>query len=215
MVTNLRETVSGITHLIAAIFAAVGLMWLIWVTRDNPIQLFVTLVYGISVIAVFSASARMHLSNAEPEIMLRLRRQDHAAIYLVIAGTYTPFAVLLIDGIWQWVVLVLVWGICLFGIYWKLSRLQGCETSFTSTLLYLLVGWFAAICAPLWINQVDSVTLAFIIAGGITYSIGAVIFMFERPNLARHFGFHELWHIIVMLASLFHFLAIAHLVTYS
>lgn len=212
MVTNFRETVSGITHLIAAILAGIGLLWLITITRDNPVQLIVMLVYGISLIAVFSASARMHLSHGTPDYMLRLRRHDHAAIYLVIAGTYTPLIVLLIDGMWQWVILVAIWGMCLFGVYWKLSQLQGRQSTLKSTLMYLLVGWFAVICAPLWVGQLDGATLALIAAGGLTYSVGAVVFIIERPNLGRHFGFHELWHIIVMIASLLHFLAIARLV---
>ncbi len=213
MVTNYRETVSGITHLIAAVFAGMGLIWLVYITRDNPVQLFVMLVYGISLIGVFSASARMHLSNGSPDYMVRLRKHDHAAIYFVIAGTYTPMVVLLIDGVWQLIVLAAIWGMCLFGAYWKLSRLEGCESSRSSTLIYLLVGWFAVICAPLWVGQLDFVTLGLIAAGGVVYSIGAVVFITKRPNLARHFGFHELWHIIVMIASLLHFLAIARLVT--
>jgi len=213
MVTNFRETVSGITHLIAAIFAVFGVLWLVWITRDNPMQLLVMLIYGVSLIAVFSASARMHLSHGTPDYMLRLRRHDHAAIYLVIAGTYTPLVVLLIDGGWRWVVLIAIWGMCLYGIYYKLNQLQGRSNTFQSTVMYLLVGWFALLCAPLWVGQLDLVTLGLIFAGGVAYSIGAVIFIIERPNLGRHFGFHELWHIIVMAASLLHFMAIARLVT--
>jgi len=213
MVTNFRETVSGITHLIAAIFAGIGLLWLIWITRDNPVQMLVMLVYGISLIGVFSASARIHLSHGTPEYMLRLRRQDHAAIYLVIAGTYTPLIVMLIEGVWQWVILIAIWSMCLYGAYWKLTLLQGRESSYQSTLMYLLVGWFAVFCAPLWVGQLDATTLGLIFAGGVIYSIGAMVFIFERPNLGRHFGFHELWHIIVMLASLLHFFAIVRIVT--
>jgi len=212
MVANHRETVSGITHLIAAILSGIGLIWLLIITRDDPSQMVIVLVYGISLIGVFGASTRLHLSNGPRDHMLRLRRQDHAAIYFVMAGTYTPFVVILIDGMWQWVILMAIWGMCLLGIYWKLRKLQCGNNRFTSTGMYLLVGWCCAFCAPLWVPKVDTMTLSLILGGGIIYSIGAVVFVLERPNLGRHFGFHELWHLIVMAASLLHFIAIAHVV---
>lgn len=212
MVVNHRETVSGVTHLIAAILAFLGLIWLVWVTRDSLTRMSVMIVYGVSSVAVFVASARLHLSRGTHDVLMKLRRQDHAAIYFVIAGTYTPLIVLLIDGTWQWINLLAIWGICLVGIYWKLRYLQGCENSIVSTSIYLLVGWFAVLCAPLWLPQVDVPTFALLLGGGIVYSIGAFIFAMQRPNLGQHFGFHELWHVLVMIASLLHFLAIARLV---
>jgi hemolysin III len=213
MVANHRETVSGITHLIASMFAGIGLIWLLSITRDSPSQMVMMFVYGMSLIGVFAASTRLHLSNGTQDYMLKLRRQDHAAIYFVMAGTYTPFVVILIDGIWQWVILFAVWTMCLIGIYWKLRRLNRGDNMFISTGLYLLVGWCCVLCAPLWVPQLDMTTLGFIFGGGIVYSIGSAVFVFERPNLATHFGFHELWHLIVMLASLLHFIAIARIVT--
>lgn len=212
MVVNHREVVSGITHLFAAICALFGLFWLMTITRNNPAQMSVMFLYGLSLVVLYTASARLHLSQGTNEVMVRLRKFDHAAIYFAIGGTYTPLIVLLIDGIWQWIILIVIWAICLFGIYWKLSQLQGENASTASTVIYVLVGWFAVLCAPLWLPQVDETTLILIISGGIVYSIGAVIFALERPNLAKHFGFHELWHILVMIASLLHFIAISRLV---
>ena len=212
MVTNHRETVSGITHLIAAICAVFGSIWLLNKTRTNPSHMIVMIIYGISMIAVFSASARLHLSNGNPDHMLKLRRQDHAAIYFMMAGTYTPLVFLLLDGMWQWLILSAVWGMCSIGMYWKLNHLDDNENVAISTGLYLLVGWFCALSAPLWLPLLDTITFGLILGGGIIYSIGAVIFVLERPNLARHFGFHELWHILVMIASLLHYLAIVRLV---
>ena len=212
LANNHRETVSGITHLIAAICAGIGLIWLLVITRDTPSQMVIMLIYGISLIGVFSASTLMHLSNGTQDEKLKLRRIDHASIYFVMAGTYTPFVVLLIDGMWQWLILMAVWGMCSLGIYWKLRKLQCGNNRFTSTGLYLLVGWFCVLCAPLWVPQLDMPTLGLILTGGIIYSIGAVIFVAERPNLGTHFGFHELWHLFVMAASLMHFIAIVQIV---
>lgn len=212
MIANHRETVSGVTHLIAAIIAGFGLLWLLKMTQGQPVQMAMMLLYGVSLIGVFSASARLHLSNGTQDYMLKLRRQDHAAIYFVMAGTYTPLIVTLIDGVWQWVILLAIWGMCLFGIYWKLRRFQRDENTVVSTGLYLFVGWSSFLCAPLWIPQLDIMTIGLILAGGVIYSIGAVIFVMERPNLGRHFGFHELWHLFVVVASFLHFIAIAHIV---
>lgn len=212
MIINYREVVSGITHLIAAICAAFGWVWLLSVTYDNPSQMSVMFLYGLSLVVLFAASARLHLSQGTYDVMVRLRKFDHAAIYFAIGGTYTPLIVLLIDGIWQWITLIAIWAICLMGIYWKLRRMQGHESSIASTVIYVLVGWFAVLCAPLWLPHVDMLTLALLIAGGVVYSIGAVIFALERPNLAKHFGFHELWHVLVMIAAFLHFIAISRLV---
>lgn len=212
MIVNYRELVSGITHLFAAICAAIGWVWLLTITRDDPSQMSVMFLYGLSLVLLFIASARLHLSQGTYEVTVRLRKFDHAAIYFAIGGTYTPLIVILIDGVWQWITLIAIWAICLVGIYWKLRRMKGCESSIASTVIYVLVGWFAVLCAPLWLPHVDETTLALLIGGGVVYSIGAVIFALERPNLATHFGFHELWHILVMIASFLHFIAISRLV---
>lgn len=212
MRVNYREIVSGLTHLFAAICAAFGWLWLLSITRDNPSQMSVMFLYGLSLVMLFIASARLHLSQGTYEVMVRLRKFDHAAIYFAIGGTYTPLIVILIDGVWQWITLIAIWAICLVGIYWKLRLLKGHESSTASTVIYVLVGWFAALCAPLWLPHVDIWTLMLLIAGGVVYSIGAVIFALERPNLGKHFGFHELWHVLVMIASLLHFIAISRLV---
>lgn len=208
-----KETVSGVTHLIATIFALLGLIWLMMITRENPSQMAVMFLYGISMITSFGTSARLHLSQGTPEFMLILRRHDHAAIYFVIGGTYTPLIFMLVDGSWRWVILTTIWGLCLLGMVWKLTKLHEHENVMVSTILYLLVGWFGVLCAPLWIPQLDRMTLSLILGGGVIYSIGAVIFASERPNFGRHFGFHELWHLFVMTASLLHFWAIARLIT--
>jgi hemolysin III len=213
MVTNYKETVSGVAHLIATIFAILGLIGLMMRTRENPSQMVVMLLYGGSMIVSFGTSARLHLSQGTPEFRLRLRRHDHAAIYFVIGGTYTPLIFMLVEDSWWWVILMAIWGLCLLGMVWKLTRLYEHENVIISTTLYLSVGWFGVLCAPLWIPQLDEMTLSLILGGGAIYSIGAVIFASERPNLGRHFGFHELWHLLVMTASFLHFLAIAQLIT--
>jgi hemolysin III len=213
MVINYRETVSGVTHLIATIFAVLGLIWLMMITRENPPLMAVMFLYGVSMIVSFGTSARLHLSHGTPEFMLTLRRHDHAAIYFVIAGTYTPPIFMLVSGAWQWGLLTAIWGMCLLGIYWKLHKLHEGDNVVVSTALYLLVGWFGIFSAPLWVSQLDGIILGLILGGAVIYSIGAVIFVVERPNLGRHFGFHELWHLLVMAASFLHFLAMVRIIT--
>lgn len=207
MIVNFREAVSGITHLLAALLACAGLLWLMILTRDDMLKMLSMLLYGISTIAVFVASARLHLSHGSVEHMRKLRRQDHASIYFVMAGTYTPMTLLLLDGWWRIGMLVCVWSFCLVGMYWKMKKLDGKSQTYISTFMYLLIGWFAVIAAPQWVPRLPVETVALIFFGGLVYSVGAIVFMIEKPNLGRHFGFHELWHIFVIIGSALHFMA--------
>lgn len=210
MIVNFREAVSGITHLIAAFLSLLGMIWLIALSYQEPLKMLTVALYGITMTLLFLASARLHLSHGSPDHMLKLRRQDHASIYLMMAGTYTPMIYLLLTGVWRWGMLLTIWTFCSLGIYWKLKKLNG--RSHVSTLMYLLGGWFAIIAAPQWVNQLPTSTILLILAGGIVYSVGALVFALEKPNLGRHFGFHELWHLFVIGGSLLHFFAMLQIV---
>ena len=210
MIVNFREAVSGITHLFAACLSIVGMIWLIIISHHQLDKLFIVAFYGITMTLLFLASARLHLSHGSPEYMLKLRRQDHASIYLVMAGTYTPMIYLLLTGVWRWGMLLIIWMFCSIGMYWKLKRLNG--RSHISTIMYLCGGWFAIISAPQWVPRLPGGTIVLIVAGGIVYSIGALVFALEKPNLASHFGFHELWHLFVIAGSILHFFAMLQIV---
>src|SRR3954466_7497456 len=115
-----REPVNGFTHLAGALLAVIGTIWLIAATWQDLAKMIAVAVYGISLIILYSASAMLHLSHGSEQRILQLERFDHAAIYLLIAGTYTPFCYALLTGAWRVGMLVLLWGLALAGVIYKL-----------------------------------------------------------------------------------------------
>jgi hemolysin III len=120
MLRRLREPVNGLTHLAAAIAAAVGLILLLWITRESPAKLVAMAVYGLALVLMFSASTVYHLVRAGPRVMAWLRKLDHTSIYLLIAGTYTPICLHYLTGTWRWLPLVIIWSLAIIGITVKL-----------------------------------------------------------------------------------------------
>ncbi len=207
MMTRFREPVNGFTHLAGAVLGAIGLVVLIALTYDQPDKLLTMIVYGVSLILLYTASTTYHLAKGSQSLQDWLRSLDHAAIYLLIAGTYTPFCYNLLNGGWRWGMLGLVWALALVGIVYKVA-LRRRSHSQVSTVLYVGMGWLALLMLPHVINRLAPGALGLIIAGGIVYSLGAVIYGLRRPNFHRYFGHHELWHLFVLGGSALHYLAV-------
>jgi hemolysin III len=132
-----------------------------------------------------------------------MRRVDHSMIYLLIAGTYTPFSLLVLEGPWSIVVLSVVWTGALFGIVWKLStsRLPALGAA-----LYIVLGWVAIVAFPAIVGQLSVVEITLLLAGGILYTAGSVILLRRRPDPnPMVFGYHEVWHSLVIAASACHY----------
>jgi len=165
------------------------------------------IVYGISLILLYSASATYHLANAGQRLLHWLRSLDHAAIYVLIAGTYTPFCVSLLPDPWRAVVLVVVWGLAAAGVIYKLAFRRH-DHRHASTALYLGMGWLAVLLLPVMLHRMPPGALILIVGGGLVYTLGALIYALKRPNLGR-LGHHELWHLLVMAASALHYAAVA------
>lgn len=205
----MREPFSGLSHLLGAFLSVLGFIWLLTLTQGDWAKVITVSIYGISTMCMFAASAALHLMNGSDKLLLRLRKLDHAAIYLMIAGTYTPIGYHLMVEPLRWMVLSTIWVMATLGIIYKLRHLDWDGQSHLSTGYYLLMGWLAILIAPLWLPRVSIEIAALIIGGGIVYTIGAIIFILERPNFHRHFGFHELWHCFVLSGSALHFFAVA------
>ena len=120
MLDKLRDPVSGLMHLATAIVAAFGLAVLVWLGRDSAAKVLSLLVYGLSLILMFSSSAAYHLVKSRPEVVQWLRKLDHSAIYVLIAGTYTPFCLHYFEGFWRWGILSIIWLMALVGVIVKL-----------------------------------------------------------------------------------------------
>lgn len=204
---KLREPVSGLTHLGGALAALIGQIVLL-VFAANGLEKFIsTLVYGLSLVGLFSASAAYHLVNAGPKVTAILRKLDHSAIYLLIAGTYTPFCVNAFSGFFRWGLLSIVWGIALAGIIVKLFYMGA--PRWLSAGIYVLMGWLCLSAVGEMTVALSPFTLSWLIAGGVVYTLGAVVYATKIFNFAPgRFGFHEVWHIFVLLGALAHFVAV-------
>lgn len=204
MLPQVREPVNAYTHLGGAALAAMGLVWLLFITYPDASRMIVTLTYGLSLIFCLGASGIMHsYSGKRLRLLVRL---DHAAIYVLIAGSYTPFVFAYLDGLFRAVVLTLVWTVALCGVYWKLRHWQ--DDSLLSVALYVLMGWGAIPLLPYVLPNITWTVGLLILAGGLVFTAGAIVFHLRRPNFGRWLGFHELWHLFVLGGCSLHFVAV-------
>ena len=204
-----REPISGLTHLGGAVLSVVGLVWLITLTQGEELKLVSVVVYGVSLVFLYSASAAMHLVKASSRVIDYLNRVDHAGIYILTAGTYTPICLnVLVDPLRMWL-LTAVWIAAAAGIAHKLVIGPGRKSSMLSTLFYLAMGWMAVVALPQLVRRLPMPALALIAAGGLAYSVGAIVYMFDDPDVRPGFGLHEIWHLFVLTGSGLHFAAVA------
>ena len=204
---GLRDPVNGLSHLFAAVVAVAGLIALLVIGRSTIGKEVSLLIYGFTLVLLFSASATYHLVQASPRVIVMLRKVDHAAIYLLIAGSYTPFCYNMFSGFWKWGLLTIVWSLALLGVALKLFIIN--TPRWLNTGIYLLLGWMVSFGIREMLAALPVGALAWLSAGGILYSLGAVIYATKILNFVPgKFGFHEVWHIFVILGALAHFAAV-------
>jgi len=207
MLKKLREPVNGLTHLGAAVAAGIGLIILVVIGWGNIGKTISLTVYGISLILLFAASAIYHMVRARPSILNNLRKLDHSAIYILIAGTYTPFCFNLFTGFWQWGMLILIWGLAIIGVAVKLLWMDAPRWLYTG--VYIAMGWLALLGSKELLATLPAGAIAWLLIGGITFTVGAIIYATKSFNFfPGKFGFHEVWHIFVILGALAHFIGI-------
>lgn len=204
-----REPMNSLTHLIGAVFFAIATIFLVVKTLLEPHWTAKVLVgvilFGISLVALYIASSVYHYANGSARKLLILRKLDHAMIYVLIAGTYTPILLQYMAGVKGWAFVAGIWVCALLGIVIKLCWFGA--PRWLQTLLYIFMGW--AVLFDISILQAMSGTAVFLLAaGGVSYTLGAVIYILKKPNITPSFGFHELFHVFVLLGSLFHFMMI-------
>ena len=207
--TKAREPMSSFTHLIGAVFFAVATILLIVKTLLQPhwnAKVLVGIIlFGASLIALYVASSVYHFATGSDRKLLILRKLDHAMIYVLIAGTYTPILLQYMTGIKGWVFVAAIWACAALGIIIKLCWFGA--PRWLQTLLYVAMGW-AVLFDISVLQAMNGIAVLLLAAGGISYTAGAVIYMLKKPNFAPSFGFHELFHIFVLMGSLCHFLMI-------
>lgn len=206
---RLREPVSALTHLAGAVLAVFGLVYLVIVGLERgPWHLAGFTAFGVSMILLYLASGLYHAVSAAPKTTLLLRKLDHVAIFVLIAGSYTPFCLLPLRGPWGWSLLAAVWGLALVGAVTKLFWIHA--PRWLSTGFYMLMGWLVVVAAYPLARNVEPASLLWLGAGGLFYTAGAFVYALKWPNpLPNRFGFHEIWHLFVLAGSGSHFAAVA------
>ena len=207
MLKKLREPVNSLTHWAGALLALGGLIALLIIGWDTPAKIISLAIYGVSLIAMFSASATYHMVQVKDRALEIFRKVDHAAIYLLIAGTYTPFCVNAFEGFWKWGLLSVIWSLALIGIVVKVFYIRA--PRWLNAGIYLVMGWLAVSASGQMLAALPAWVLGWMIAGGVIYTLGAVVYITKIFNFKPGvFGFHEMWHIFVLLAAAAHYVAV-------
>ena len=210
MLSKLREPVNGLTHLGGAIAAFFGLIAMLIVSWGGTVKVISVLVYGFGLIGMFSASATYHIAKVKPGVLQILRKFDHSAIFLLIAGTYTPFCLIAFTGFWRWGLLAIIWAIAVIGIVVKIFYIKA--PRWLNAAIYIIMGWLCLVAAPQMPSVLPVSSMVWLIIGGVIYTLGAVVYATKIFNFVPgKFGFHEIWHIFVILAALAHFISVMSL----
>jgi hemolysin III len=196
-----------VTHVYAFYCATVAAALLI-VLAPGGVARGAGAVYGLGLCALFGGSALYHRWRWNPRWRPILQRIDHSTIFVFIAASYTPVCLLVLSGTVRWVVLGTVWAGALGGVALSLAWITAPRV--LASACYVALGWVAIIAFPQLVSSLPAVPLVLIATGGVLYTIGAVVFAFQRPNPWPHvFGFHEIFHAFVVLAATAHFVALA------
>ena len=210
MLSKLREPVNGLTHLGGAIAAFFGMIAMFIVARGDPARVISVLVYSLGLMAMFLASAIYHMASVKPAVLQTLRKIDHSAIFLLIAGTYTPFCLLAFTGFWHWGLLALIWAIAAIGIVVKVFYIR--SPRWLHTGIYVVMGWLCVMAAPQMPSVLPATAMIWLFVGGVIYTLGAVVYATKILDFVpQKFGFHEVWHIFVILGAVAHFIAVMSL----
>ena len=204
---HLREPFNAVSHLTGAVMAVPAAVLLLVSGATHISQTIALAVYGFSLIGLFLASGLYHAISASPAKMVLLRKMDHAAIYILIAGTYTPFCLIAFEGFWRWGLLAIIWTLALVGIGVKMWVLNA--PRWVTAGVYVAMGWLIAFAGREMLIRLTPTTMGWLLAGGLLYTFGAVIYATRKADFFPGvFGFHEVWHIFVLLGAAAHYAAV-------
>jgi hemolysin III len=202
-----KPLLRGVLHQ-AAFVAAIVVAPLLLLSADGSRARLGAFVFALSVIGCFGASALYHRVTWTPPVRRWMRRADHAGVYLLIAGTYTPVALLVLDGTLGRVILAVVWAGALMAILLKFVWVDA--PKWVAASLGLALGWVAVVAMPQLADRLEASALTLLIAGGLLYSVGAVVYARQKPDPFPHvFGYHEVFHALTIAAAACQYVAIA------
>ncbi len=211
MFKNINDPISSLTHLFGAVMSIPITIILVNFGLDNttPLGTFGLFIFGLSLFLLYTASTVYHLiptTENYKNIKLKARRIDHMMIYILIAGSYTPICIISLGDTIGYQIISIIWAIALFGVIFKLFVLNENKiVRFISTAIYLAMGWLIIFAISPLVDSLSFISLVFLVLGGLSYSVGAVIYALKRPAIPVDFiSFHDIFHIFVLLGSAFH-----------
>jgi hemolysin III len=187
-----------------AFFVSVPAGVVLILLANGPAAIAVASLYAVSLAAVFGSSAVYHRGHWTERARRWMKRVDHSMIYVLIAASYTPVAALVLGGTWEVVLLSVIWAGAVVGVTMKMARPDG--LSIVSAALYMVLGWLAILALPQLVREMTTAELVLLLAGGMLYTIGAIVFATRRPDPSpTTFGYHEVWHSFMVAAAACHY----------
>lgn len=199
---SLEEIANAITHGIGLLLSIAGFVVLLVLAalRGTAWHIVACSIYGATLICLYTASTLYH-AVISPRVKRALRIFDHSAIYLLIAGTYTPFLLVSLRGAWGWSLLGVIWGLALVGVLFKFWFVE--RFAILSTAVYIAMGWLVVIAAKPVITHLPLTAIIWLLAGGLAYTGGVIFFAAKRIPYS-----HAIWHLFVLAGSICHYFAV-------
>lgn len=196
------ERFNAWTHLVGAVLAFVGALWLLVLASldGEPMKIVSVAIYGATLLLLYSVSTIYHSVQGRAKVIMR--KIDHLSIYLLIAGSYTPFCLVTLRGPWGWSLFAVVWVLALIGMLQEIKPRS--EARVLSLVIYALMGWIVLVAVKPLLASLGTGGFAWLAAGGMFYTVGIIFFVYD--SRFRHW--HGIWHLFVMVGSLLHFVAI-------
>ncbi|MCE1115459.1 MULTISPECIES: PAQR family membrane homeostasis protein TrhA [Pseudomonas] len=196
------ERFNAWTHLVGAVLACIGAIWLIVVAglQGDPWKIVSFSIYGFTLLLLYSISTLYHSTRGRAKQVMR--KLDHLSIYLLIAGSYTPFCLVSLRGPWGWSLFGVVWGLALIGMLQEIKPRS--EARILSIVIYAVMGWIVLVAVKPLLYSLGTAGFTWLAAGGVFYTVGIIFFALD--SRLRHA--HGIWHLFVIVGSLMHFVAV-------
>ncbi|MCH4872535.1 MULTISPECIES: PAQR family membrane homeostasis protein TrhA [Pseudomonas] len=200
------EKLNAWTHLVGAVLAAAGSIWLLVMAAldGSPQKIISVAIYGVTLVLLYTVSTVYHSVRGRSKVIMQ--KCDHLSIYLLIAGSYTPFCLVTLHGPWGWTLFGIVWGMAVIGMLQEIKPRS--EARILSIVIYALMGWIVLVAVKPLLAALGTAGFVWLAAGGVMYTVGIIFFALDHR--LRHA--HGIWHLFVIAGSLLHFVAIAHYV---
>lgn len=200
------EKFNAWTHLVGAVLAAAGSIWLLVMASldGSPQKIISVAIYGVTLVLLYSVSTVYHSVRGRSKVIMQ--KFDHLSIYLLIAGSYTPFCLVTLHGPWGWSLFGIVWGMAGIGMLQEIKPRS--EARILSIVIYAVMGWIVLVAVNPLLAALGTAGFIWLATGGVMYTVGIIFFALDHR--LRHA--HGIWHLFVIAGSLLHFVAIAHYV---